>query len=361
MTQDIQTIIEAGNQSPSGDNSQPWRFEVEKDGIRVVYAPRKPARLFDYNNISTIITLGCVAENMLITARFLGYDTSLEPAIDETGTDHSFYLRLKPGGVSSGENIRLLRDSIKERHTNRYLYRKKAITTTQQQSIDDLMSEAIDVPYTLRWLTSRQEIKAVASAVSCYEYLLFSHHELHDELYQYIRWTEQETNETKDGFDARTLGFNWFDKVFFKALRSWGLVRLLNYVGLSSIVSTITSSKHQSAGAYVGILMSNKNRLDGFTVGRVIERFWLGLTSVGLAAQPTYTIRLLDEAIAHCPAHGYSDTQIERVRKSRSILEQSFSHTENYQLVFLFRVGVPKKTGTARALRREPDIIDHTM
>ena len=55
IREDIKKILEYAIWAPSGDNSQPWRFEAENDQIRVFNVPERDTSLYNYNKLMDIL------------------------------------------------------------------------------------------------------------------------------------------------------------------------------------------------------------------------------------------------------------------------------------------------------------------
>lgn len=64
-TEDIKKILEAAVQAPSGDNSQPWRFEIrDRDGeIRIFNIPERDKSLYNYGQMASCVAHGALIEN----------------------------------------------------------------------------------------------------------------------------------------------------------------------------------------------------------------------------------------------------------------------------------------------------------
>ena len=72
MEEDIKKILEISVNAPSGSNSQPWCFEVKNNKVNIIMLPEKDHPILNYHNRGTLIAIGALIENIIITASSLG-------------------------------------------------------------------------------------------------------------------------------------------------------------------------------------------------------------------------------------------------------------------------------------------------
>lgn len=70
---DIEKILDLARWAPSGDNAQPWRFEIEGSTV-VVHVTTDPGNIYEFNNGQpTLIAAGALLQTMRIAASGFGY------------------------------------------------------------------------------------------------------------------------------------------------------------------------------------------------------------------------------------------------------------------------------------------------
>jgi hypothetical protein len=69
-------IIEAGRQSPSATNSQPWRFRINKEYFEIFAVRKNISSLYDLDQEYTLHDVGICMANMSRAARALGKEIS---------------------------------------------------------------------------------------------------------------------------------------------------------------------------------------------------------------------------------------------------------------------------------------------
>lgn len=65
-------MMEQAVKAPSGHNTQPWLFRVQKDRIQILPDMSKSLPAVDPDNRELFISLGCATENLCIAAEAKG-------------------------------------------------------------------------------------------------------------------------------------------------------------------------------------------------------------------------------------------------------------------------------------------------
>ena len=74
----------------SSHNTQPWRFELDGDRIRVFADTSRQLRVADPDRRELFLSVGCAVENLVVAAEHYGYATTV--TYDEPDND-SYYDR----------------------------------------------------------------------------------------------------------------------------------------------------------------------------------------------------------------------------------------------------------------------------
>src|SRR5205085_12260433 len=70
---DIEKILDYARWAPSGDNTQPWRFEIIGDDRVIIHLTTQPDDLYDYRSgESTLLSGGILLESIRIAASCWG-------------------------------------------------------------------------------------------------------------------------------------------------------------------------------------------------------------------------------------------------------------------------------------------------
>jgi nitroreductase len=123
----IEQVIAAATAAPSLHNSQPWRFSVAGEELRISAAPDRALWVADPSARALYMSCGAAVFNARVAIRALGRVPQVcllpHPAY---AFDVLAVIRAVPGAPATAAE-RALRDSIWRRHTNRGPYSEKEI------------------------------------------------------------------------------------------------------------------------------------------------------------------------------------------------------------------------------------------
>ena len=130
MREVIKKILNTAVWAPSGDNSQPWRFEVRDRIIDVFCLPEKDNPIFNYRNRGTYLANGALIENIVIAASHEGYATEVKIFPDSANPKHIAQIEL----TSSDPKAEPLYNYILKRASNRKFYQKNKTLSLEQKN-----------------------------------------------------------------------------------------------------------------------------------------------------------------------------------------------------------------------------------
>ncbi len=135
----LQFLLSYAILAPSSHNSQPWKFNVSEDEIRLYADKTRWLRVADADQRELYISLGCALENLLVAAEHFGYGYNVTYFPGEE--DLVAVVKLAPA-----PNIKLSRDprlfdAILTRHTNRKPYEDKAVLESSLKMLQNLSDD----------------------------------------------------------------------------------------------------------------------------------------------------------------------------------------------------------------------------
>jgi len=335
-------ILDEAVRAPSGDNCQPWRFAVRDDEIRVYNVPERDTSLFNHLQRASYVAHGALLENLTLAATSRGYrcETRLFP--DPGLPDLVASVRLTAGEPQPQP----LQPFIKTRSTNRRPYDRKPLAAEARKAL--MASLGSDLPATL-WLTeSAADQAALADVVALNDRLVFENPHLHSFLYEHMRWTPREAEETADGLDLRTLELAFPDTVMFPLLKNWQLVGFLNNFGVSRIIGANARKLAMSAGALGVIRVAGDGPEDYLTIGRTLERVWLEATRQGLSFQMMTGITFLMARVVTGDTEGITPDQVRLLAAAREKTPVLKDGTTGGALLFRVGTSAPPTTLSLR-------------
>ncbi|HXV27257.1 MAG TPA: hypothetical protein VD862_04535 [Candidatus Paceibacterota bacterium] len=345
LDEDVLHIITAGTMAPSGDNCQPWRFEVGPGFIDVFNLPERDNSLYSWGQRPSYIANGAVLENMSIAAAQRGYRLSAK--VLPTPSDPDWIARAYLERATQAAHP--LYESIWKRATNRRPYRNAELTAVQH---DALMKTAESGPQ-LILVTDTARRQELGNLLALNERVLFEDRNMHRFFFSHINWTDEQDAARKLGFSIKTFELPPPVRAGFAVFRHFPALRALNAVGLSSMVAKTNGGIYMTGAAMGAIVIPNRDTTQYVAAGRLFERVWLSVTSMGLHLQPLTGIPLLMNRVAdgdRTLAERHASIVADAYARLASVLKLS-----DGVLAFMFRIGHADEP-SARTPRLEPDV-----
>ena len=297
-------LVRAATLAPSPDNNQPWRFRFEQ-GKLLVYEDRARRLPSDVCSMFSMLALGAAVENVVIEATRHGLAAHvhyLEDGVpgpsnaDVThGTaweGHPPYCQPSAGAEVPLAEVRFspsaepdrLALCLQSRCTNRHPFSRQPV---QGAAIDQMTAAVTRFDgCRVTWITQRPAIRHLSKLVAIADRVRFERAEFHAELFRQLRFSAEEAERTCDGLDVRTLGLPPGGGLLLRSLKSWPLVRALNRLGLSRMLTTPSTSLVRKSGALGLLTVDQPISQSFFAAGRAFERLWLTATDLGLSLHP---------------------------------------------------------------------------
>jgi len=351
LKSDIEKIVKMAVHAPSGDNLQPWRFEVRGDSISL-FNTAKERLIFDFAQSSSLLSCGTVIENCVIASAHYGYMCAVELFPKEN--DKTCVAKLV---LTSNTDIKddPLYEIITTRCTHRGVYLGDSLSEEEKEKLFSA-SKAAELGGEIRIVEDLKTKKTVAKSSTTYERLLFHNKALHDALYKEIRWTKKEADKTHDGLYAKTLGISAMDTKMFKFLGSWKVVQFLHALKLIGLIETMMIGKiekrYLTAGAFFAVVMEENSSLDYVNGGRILQRLWLEVARLGLQAQPISGILFMSQSVLADAETVFTENQQQKMLNAVNGFNKAFD-VKNKNIAFVLRIGKGLQPDDC-SLRREP-------
>lgn len=336
-------ILDLARWAPSGDNVQTWRFEIRDANLVDIHC--KDTRdhcVYDLGGHPSQIGFGALLETMAIAASGHGLRTH----VDRRGSDVAPVFRVRLEHDSSITRSPLA-DSITMRATQRRAMRTRPLNDEEKRR----MEIAVGNGYTIQWLEGFAAKLRVARLMYRYAKLRLTIPEAFEVHRAVIEWNARYSN---DRMPDQSLGVDPITTRFMRwAMKSWDRLEVVNaIVGTALPRLQMDLIPGVACAAHYVIKARREPRTvdDHVAAGRAVQRFWLTLTSLGLAMQPELTPLVFASYVRR----GLRFTRMREMEARARALEaqlHALIDTGTHIPVFMGRVGdgpVPK----ARALRR---------
>jgi hypothetical protein len=320
---DVSFLIEAAGSAPSADNSQPWCFGWDGK-ILTARVFRRGGFPKDYH--ATTLALGAAAENLSKALQALGLDVStwFFSAPDGDGV-------FARGPVSTGEsNIHGKIDSPiwKRRHTNRLPYRPdigpnviERLEACRAGEIGAQVIKGAGIRHVAEWVKQASEVR-------------FQTREVNEWFAGSLRFGNAPGRRTS-GLHVDTLALPPGGVSLLKLMSDWNRLQWLNRMGAYKFFAAIEATNFQKAPLVVAIV-GPSDYATAFDAGRCLQRVWLTVTELGLAAHPYYVVA---DLLNRLDSNGVPERCLENARALRDRVRAEYG-AEN-TLHCLLRVGKP--------------------
>jgi len=253
--------------APSGHNTQPWKFSLNEHSIRIFSDFTRRLPVVDPDNRELYISLGCALENLVIAAKYAGYDSEVE-YFPEGEPDECLLVTLKR--INAAED-NILFQAIPKRHTNRREYNKQQIPRADLNKLESVPKED---GVTSLVLTEPRAIEQIIELVKEGNRIQMNDDAFMAELISWIRFSDLEAEKHLDGLTSRAMGSS--------PAPSW-LGRMFMRLFVSAKSQSKTDEKNILSSSAVMVIISEKNDKKSWVdIGRSFERIALTLTALNI-------------------------------------------------------------------------------
>jgi signal recognition particle subunit SEC65 len=252
--------------APSRLNTQPWLFRV--DGHTVELHADRSKRLPAVDADDRELTIGCGAalENLLVAMHYFGYAPNVEIDSHPDQADLLARISLDRGGEAT-EGERLLFQAIRNRRTNRRLFKDRKVAAPLLQAIEEIARQQ----GTSFQVVSEELRPAVVNLIAVADRLLWEKPGYRQEL---AAWVNRDQGASREGVPENALGGE-------------DLASSLGPPVLRTLIQEHEESvRHVSPGSPVLALISTfaDSWFDWLAAGRTLERILLRARAGGVWA-----------------------------------------------------------------------------
>lgn len=343
----LMRILELGRWAPSGDNTQPWRFEIVDIAHVVVHGfDTRDDCVYDLDGHASQLALGCLLETMVIAASQHGLRADISRRGDAPETHPTFDIRFVSDPRVSPDP---LIPFIRERRVQRRAMRTSSLSAAEKNTLEASLSP----DYQVIWKERLAEKWTLARLMFANAYVRLTTPEAYRVHRAIIEWdsrySETRIPDQAVGVDPLTL------KLMRWAMESWERVDFLNRYLMGTLMPRLQLDliPGLACSAHFGIVAPRPlTSMDDYVAaGRNVQRFWLSAARLGFQIQPEMTPIIFSRYIRE----GRSFTGLKR---STTIagqlalrLREQFSHIALAQLAFLGRIG-PGPAAKSRSTRQ---------
>jgi nitroreductase len=284
MPEHLRRILDLARWAPSGDNTQPWRFEILGDEHVLVHGfDTRDHVVYDLDGHASQLAVGALLETLAIAATAEGRQARISRRPD-TPDDHLLIdVQFDPAPPAPDP----LLPSVEKRVVQRRPMSTRPLTPAQRQALEGALPDG----YRVIWFEALAERWRVAR-------LLFDNakirltipeaFEVHRAVIEWgARFSEDRIPDQAVGVDPLTT------RLMRWAMGDWRRIALLNRWFLGDLPPRIQLDllPGVACAAHFTLLAPAVMRSvdDYLAAGRAMQRFWLTAASQGLYVQPEMT------------------------------------------------------------------------
>lgn len=284
-TPDIEAILDLARWAPSGDNTQPWRFEIAGAAHAVVHGfDTREHCVYDLDGRPSQMSIGALIETAAIAATAQGLRMRATRRPEAPETHPVFDLRFE---ADPGVRPDPLLVAVKTRSVQRRPFATTPLTAAQKAELE----AAVGPAHGVRWLEGTGARLAMARLLFRSARLRLVTPEAYRVHRDIIEW---DARYSVDKVPDQALGANpAMLKMMRFAMHSWGRVQFFNRflagTWMPRIELDFVPGLH--CGAHFALLARRPPLTidDNIEAGRAMQRFWLTATRLGLMLQPEMT------------------------------------------------------------------------
>jgi hypothetical protein len=288
-TSALDTLLSAAVLAPSGDNTQPWQFTVDRENwtILVDVNPKRDESPMNAGQRMAWIAIGAAIENMVHTAESNGWQYELT----ETTGERPVRFRLQPT-AELGE----LDPLLKARATNRKVYKGGAVSSACIAALQN-ETAAIDA-ISAHWITDRSALTQIGNFIARADALILGTKPIRDAFLAKVRFDQPANATVDEGLSLGSLEVSAVERAMLGWMRYVpdGPLRLLG--GRRVFAKAAKRLALSSAGLCL-ITGRDDSLASKIPVGRVWQRAWLALANQKLACQPMMSLLVLQNIRDH--------------------------------------------------------------
>ncbi|PTD96953.1 nitroreductase family protein [Pseudothauera lacus] len=348
----LHRILDLARWAPSGDNTQPWRFELPAGGGIVIHGhDTRDWCLYDFDGHASHMAHGALLATLEIAASAFGLRAqwSLRPGSEERAPVYDVALSAEPGVQPHA-----LLPFIEQRAVQRRPMRTTPLSAAQREALQ----QAVGEDYALEFFESFAARRAMAAVMWHNAHIRLTCPEafaVHREIIEWgARYSADRIPERAVGVDRATgLLMRW-------VMQSWARVRFFNRFLLGTVPPRIQLDYIPALACSAHVLMRARRAPAGIEdhvrAGAAMQRMWLTVTRLGLHLQPEMTPVIFRWYVRD----GRSFSADEGIRRQAAELAEAFERSVGAgaqdSFAFLCRIG-ESAPPWSRSLRQSLDAL----
>lgn len=278
----IERILALARWAPSGDNAQPWRFEMTSDRDLIIHAhDTRDHCLYDLCGHASQLSVGALLETIAIAASAEGMEVQFKRCPEAKDTEPRFVLHFQEREQGTVDPLYF---AIQRRAVQRRWMPVRRLNRTEKSRLE----EAAGQGFRIHWFESVEQRIAVGALMFQTGRIRYS---IPEAFHTHQRVIEWKASHSPNRIPDRSLGISTLQLAIMQlAMKSWHNMQLFNRFFASAWTTPLQLDflPALACGAHFAMLAdSEPSGIDDYVkAGRAVQRVWLAATSLGLWQQP---------------------------------------------------------------------------
>lgn len=337
-------MLDSARWTPSGDNSQPWRFVIRGPLAFDAYGYDTRAHcVYDLDGWASELAHGMLLETIAIAATRHGLRALIRLPDDAAARPHRYQITLEADAAAREDP---LNDAIRARSVQRRPMRPRRLSSGERTTL-----ERAAAPLRIVWFETwpaRLRVAALCARNARIRLTIPEAYEAHRAVIAWrARTSEDRMPDASLGADPLLLA------IMRHAMTSWSRLHRLNrWTGTFAPRFTLDFLPGMLCSAHVALLAhpAASSLEDRIAAGRAAQRLWLAATVLGLQLQPEYTPLVFARYAASNRRFSVVDAAQAQALEVAARLRRAIGPDAVETAVWLARIG-PHRSSPGRSLR----------
>ena len=276
----MEKLLCYGTLAPSTHNAQMWKIKLlSENEFLIIFDSERSLKYVDPDNRESLISIGAFLANIIKGADIMGIDLQYT-VYDEIRSDNSVVYVSFTGTETElfTESIKKFEDILSRRRAAKEKFSNKKIPAQEIYEITSGYEN--DILYFPKSSISYEYIRE--NTVKAYE-IQGKNTDKRNELSEWFRFSDKETEMKKDGLSAEMLGMSTLKKFFFHNF--YNREKMRDIKSLSSEMKLIKTQVN-SADGFLLIIAKDDSVKENIRAGIVLESIWLNAAEKNIKIQP---------------------------------------------------------------------------
>lgn len=344
-------ILDLARWAPSGDNTQPWRFEpVSERRVRIHGFDTREHCVYDLDGRPSRLSIGALIETLVVAASLQGMRVEVEREPGRPETAPLFDLRLEPAPGLAADP---LAPFILQRTVQRRPLSRRPLTMEERRALE----AAVGPDHEVLWFDTAARRREMAWLMFRSAHIRLTIEEAYRVHASIIEWRAR---TSEDRVPDAALGADPLSLVAMRwAMRNWPRMRFVGkYLGGTlaprlqmDLIPGLFCAGHLVVASRAPRPVGEAGLDADFAAGRAVQRMWLTAESLGLRHQPEMTPLIFSRYSDEGVPFSRDASAIRKAGDLARLFDLLLGPGVRTRAVWLGRIGAGPRA-TARSVRR---------